>query len=452
MSSDSAALERYKVAEERLHEATAAAADGRTALLAAEEKMAGLWRRGGIGRITLQPLIEIESAQRALEEAKAAVWEASDRERQCEVEAREAWVWAVTKHPEHFKAKVASLANIRPELVQDPMAPPDATATTPASMPAHASPQPPRTTVALLFPGQGSQFVGMMGGLKDLPEVIELVRTARSVLGFDPLEVCLNGPEESLEETSVCQPCMFLAGMAGLAKLRKSRPEAVERPGAVAGRSLGEYTALCAAGVFTFREGIELVRIRGSAMAEAAKTRPQAMLSVFGIEKAELEQLCREQAKGQEVCQIANNLFPRGFSCGGTKAAILELKQACDKAGAMQSKLLKTAGGFHTELMRPAQEKLQMALEELAPRMKPPTCDIYINVTGKKIEAGTPASEFLPLLTKQLCSSVLWESSVRLMIEDGLTEFYEVGPMKQLKAMMKRIDLNMWQKTQNVEV
>jgi len=292
----------------------------------------------------------------------------------------------------------------------------------------------------------------MIGALKDYPEVREMVHSAEAILGWDPLEVCLKGPESRLEETSICQPCMFLAGMVGLVKLKEKHPDVVERPGCVAGLSLGEYTALCAAGVFTFEEGMELVKVRGRAMAEAASSRPQTMLSVFGVDQETLEKLCKEQAMGDEVCQIANLLFPRGFSCAGTTNAIMRLKDEVEAAGAMQAKLLKTSGGFHTELMKPAQEKLQAALEKLTPQMKPPKCDIYMNVTGKKVKAGTPPSDFVPLLAKQLCSSVLWEASVRLMIEEGMTEFYEVGPMKQLKAMMKRIDMNMWSSTSNIEV
>merc|ERR550537_1588211 len=118
----------------------------------------------------------------------------------------------------------------------------------------------------------------------------------------------------------------------------------------------------------------------------------------------------------------------------------------------MQARLLKTLGAFHTDMMKPAQMKLEEALNKLLPKMTPPTCDVYMNVTGKKVKAGTPPGDFVPLLAKQLCSTVLWEPSVRLMIKDGLTEFYEVGPMKQLKAMMKRIDANMWNSTTNVEV
>merc|ERR1719188_2608057 len=176
------------------------------------------------------------------------------------------------------------------------------------------------------------------------------------------------------------------------------------------------------------------------------------MLSVAGLDQQTVEKLCAECEKGNDVCRIANILFPKGFSCSGTTPAINLLKEKVEKAGAMQAKLLKTSGAFHTSLMQPAQVKLNAALQELLPSMKPPTCDVYMNYTGKKIKAGTPPKDFIDNLSAQLCSPVLWEPSVRLMIKDGLSEFYEVGPMKQLKAMMKRIDANMWNSTMNIEV
>jgi len=310
----------------------------------------------------------------------------------------------------------------------------------------------PPTTVALLFPGQGSQYVKMLSGLKENAAVIQLVAKARSVLGYNLLEVCLGGPEDRLGETSICQPAMFLAGMAGVEKLRQQHPEAVENPGAVAGLSLGEYTALCTAGVFTFEEGMELVRVRGAAMAEAAKARPQAMLSVAGLEKDVLQRLCEAQATGGEVCQIANCLFPKGFACAGTADAICRLEVAAKEAGCMQARMLKTSGAFHTPLMQPAQVKLEAALQRLAPHMRPPRCDVYMNVTGGVLRAGTPPAELIPLLAQQLCSPVLWDTSMRAMIDAGLTDFYEVGPMKQLKAMMKRIDASAWSATSCIEV
>eukprot|EP00746_Dinoflagellata_sp_MGD_P074829 gnl/MRDRNA2_/MRDRNA2_30175_c0_seq1.p1 gnl/MRDRNA2_/MRDRNA2_30175_c0~~gnl/MRDRNA2_/MRDRNA2_30175_c0_seq1.p1 ORF type:complete len:536 (-),score=168.64 gnl/MRDRNA2_/MRDRNA2_30175_c0_seq1:44-1651(-) len=312
----------------------------------------------------------------------------------------------------------------------------------------------PKTTIGLMFPGQGSQYVKMLAGVKDIPAVKEMLSKAQEILGWDLEELCLKGPETKLEDTKFCQPCMYVAGLAGLEKLRQDRPEAVEGPGCVAGLSLGEYTALAAAGVLTFEDGLKLVKLRGEAMAEAAAASPQAMLSVAGLEQPKLEQICKEasSAQGNGVCQIANALFPKGFSCAGTKAAIEDLKGRAEKAGALQARLLKTSGGFHTSLMAPAQKKLEAALQETLPRMKPSACDVYVNVTGEKIPAGTAPDKFAKMLTQQLTQSVLWEPSVKNMIKGGMTEFYEVGPMKQLKAMMKRIDPAMWNNTVNVDV
>jgi [acyl-carrier-protein] S-malonyltransferase len=306
--------------------------------------------------------------------------------------------------------------------------------------------------IGLLFPGQGSQYVNMMKTVKDLPAVVEMLTKAKAILGFDVMELCLNGPESKLEETKYCQPCMFIAGLAGVEKLKGEREEAVTRAQVLAGLSLGEYTALCTAGVFTFEDGLKLVKIRGEAMQEAANASKQAMLSVAGIDKPKLVELCAEARSGSEVCQIANELFPRGFSCAGNEAAILKLKELADKAGALQAKVLKTSGGFHTSLMAPAAEKLSKALDELLPNMKPPKTTVYMNCTAAPVKAGTSPKEIVKLMKAQLTSPVLWEPSVRAMIKEGVSEFYEVGPMKQIKAMMKRIDSKVWNSTTNVEI
>eukprot|EP00746_Dinoflagellata_sp_MGD_P144495 gnl/MRDRNA2_/MRDRNA2_77223_c0_seq1.p1 gnl/MRDRNA2_/MRDRNA2_77223_c0~~gnl/MRDRNA2_/MRDRNA2_77223_c0_seq1.p1 ORF type:complete len:541 (-),score=139.88 gnl/MRDRNA2_/MRDRNA2_77223_c0_seq1:72-1694(-) len=317
-----------------------------------------------------------------------------------------------------------------------------------------APPSAPKTNVGLLFPGQGSQYVKMMTGVKDIPAVKEMLDKAKEILGWDVAELCLKGPESKLEDTKYCQPCMYIAGLAGLEKLRGDRPDAVAGPGAVAGLSLGEYTALTVAGVFTFEDGLKLVKLRGEAMADAAANSAQAMLSVAGLDEPKVKQLCKESAATESggTCQIANVLFPKGFSCAGSKAAVEDLKTRAEKAGALQARILKTSGAFHTALMAPAQKKLEAALQEALPRMKPASCDVYINVTGRCMPAGTPPEEFAKQLSAQLTGAVLWDPSVKAMIAAGLGEFYEVGPMKQLKAMMKRIDPEMWNKTQNVEV
>jgi len=309
--------------------------------------------------------------------------------------------------------------------------------------------------VALLFPGQGSQYVGMLKEIKDIPAVKDMLAKARGILDYDLLEMCLNGPDTKLEETRFCQPAMFVAGLAGIEKLRVDREEAATRFQATAGLSLGEYTALCAAGVFTFEDGLKLVQLRGQAMQEAALMSKQAMLSVAGLDKPKLNDFCKEAAKeegGKAVCQIANELFPKGYSCAGTEKAINILKSKAEAGGALQCRILKTSGGFHTSLMSPASDKLAKALDETLPKMSPPKHTIYMNTTAQPLKPGTDPKIIVELLKKQMVSPVLWEPSVRAMLKDGVKEYYEVGPMKQIKAMMKRIDPKAWNATTALEV
>jgi len=312
----------------------------------------------------------------------------------------------------------------------------------------------PSLPVCLMFPGQGSQYVKMMSGVKSLPAVADMCAKAEKILGYDLLDLCLKGPESKLEKTQYCQPAMYVAGLAGVEKLKAENPEHYDRCRAVAGLSLGEYTAMCVAGVFDFETGLKLVKLRGEAMEEAANASQQSMVSVAGLDEATLSKLCEESKSGpDDVCQIANFLFPNGFSCAGHTKCVEKLLEVAQKTpGCLQSKLLKTSGGFHTALMKPAQEKLIAALKEAEATMKPPRCDIYMNTSGKKVTPATPISEITDLMGKQLTSCVMWEPSVKEMIKDGITTFYECGPMKQLKAMMKRIDADSFSRTTTVDV
>lgn len=344
---------------------------------------------------------------------------------------------------------IAANAKLAPGETEDPQPAPKAAKATPA-----AAPQRKATTIALMFPGQGSQYVKMMSEASKIPAVADMLKKANDILGYDLLELCMNGPEDKLEQTNYCQPSMYVAGLAGLEMLRSKKVEAVEAPGAIAGLSLGEYTALTAAGVFSFEDGLKLVKLRGEAMHEAAQQCPQLMLSVAGLERDKLEALCKEAAASEKggVCQLANSLFPKGYACAGTKASVEKLKDLAEKAGAMQARMLKTGGAFHTSLMEPAQKKLEVALKETLPRMNSPKHIVYMNVTAEALQPGSDPKIITDLLARQLTSPVLWESSVRGMIKAGLNEFYEVGPMKQLTAMMKRIDPNMWKNTKPGEV
>eukprot|EP00930_Biecheleria_cincta_P022429 TRINITY_DN1636_c0_g1_i1.p1 TRINITY_DN1636_c0_g1~~TRINITY_DN1636_c0_g1_i1.p1 ORF type:complete len:561 (-),score=137.62 TRINITY_DN1636_c0_g1_i1:60-1742(-) len=315
----------------------------------------------------------------------------------------------------------------------------------------------PPLPVAMMFPGQGSQYVGMLKNLMDIPAVEKMLSSAQAVLGWDLKDLCLNGPEAKLAETKYCQPVMFVAGMAGVELMKQTRREMVERVQAVAGLSLGEYTAICAAGVLDFEDCLKLVKLRAEAMQKATDLRPQSMASVAGLDRNTLERLCREAKEADQsvespVCQIANVLFPAGFTCGGTKSTVDKLCELATKARALQARPIKTGGGFHTSLMAPAEDELSKALDEALPKMKPPRCAVYFNITGKKVAPGTNPKEFIDLMKKQLTSEVLWEQTIKQMVFDQVKDFFEVGPLKQLKSMIKRIDQDAFKRTENISV
>jgi len=314
----------------------------------------------------------------------------------------------------------------------------------------------PPNPVALLFPGQGSQYLGMLKDDCNRPTIKEYLDRATEILGWDPKDLCLNGPEDKLSETRYCQPIMFIAGMAALEKLRDSKADYVDNPMAVAGLSLGEYTAICAAGVLDFEDCLRLVKARAEAMQKATDLTPQAMCSIAGLDRAKVDMLCEQAKKADDSpdaeCKVANFLFPSGFTCGGSKVCIDKLTKIATEAKALQARIIKTGGAFHTKYMSPAQVELSSVLDEMLPKMKAPRCAIYFNITGKRIAAGTDPEKFIDLMKQQLVSEVLWCPTIQAMVMDGIKEFFELGPMKQLKAMIKRIDLDSFKKTENVAV
>jgi [acyl-carrier-protein] S-malonyltransferase len=326
----------------------------------------------------------------------------------------------------------------------------------PVSKVAKVEKKKPPVAAALLFPGQGSQYPGMLKDVLEIPAVKEMLEKAKGILGWDPKEIALQGPEEKLSETQYCQPIMFIAGLAALEKLKLEKPDVYERPQATGGLSLGEYTAITAAGVLSFEDGLSLVKIRGEAMQRAADLVPQAMCSVAGLDRAKVDRLCEEAKTMDKVsnpeCRVANFLFPSGFTCAGTKGAIDELCKLAMSQKALQARVIKAGGAFHTKLMQPAQDELNKAIDDLVERMNPPKCAIYFNVTGKRVPAGADPATFVEFMKMQLTSEVLWEPTVKAMIMDGVKDFFEVGPLKQIKAMIKRIDADAFKRTENISV
>lgn len=288
---------------------------------------------------------------------------------------------------------------------------------------------------AFLFPGQGAQSVGMAGALCDeVPAARALFDRAADLLGFDLLKLCVEGPAEQLDATVNSQPALYVASLAALEKLKRDDPATVAACVATAGLSLGEYTALCFAEALSFEDGLKVVAERGAAMQDAAEAVPSGMVSVLGLEVPQVEELC-EKCRGGEILQVANLLCPGNTVVSGTTAACERIAEAAEKAGAMKVIPLAVAGAFHTPLMQPAVERLSAVLDEV--ELVTPRVPVVSNVDAR---AHNDPAEIRSLLVKQVVSPVLWEKSLRQMIDGGVDSFYEIGPGRVLRGLLKRID------------
>ncbi|GIW89892.1 MAG: malonyl CoA-acyl carrier protein transacylase [Pirellulaceae bacterium] len=290
--------------------------------------------------------------------------------------------------------------------------------------------------VGFLFPGQGAQFVGMGRVLvESLPQARQLFDQAREILGYDLAQLCLEGPSDKLDSTVHSQPALFVTSLAALEFLRVNRPDYVAACGAVAGLSLGEFTALTVAGVMDFATGLRIVQRRGEAMQRAADMRPSGMVSVLGLPAEQVEQLCQEVVQPGEVLRVANYLCPGNTVVSGDRAACQRLAEAAVAKGAMRTVPLAVAGAFHTELMAPAMEGLRQVLESA--ELRPARIPVYANVDAQPHQ---DPEEIRQLLIRQLVSPVRWEASMRRMLADGIEAFHEIGPGRVLSGLLKRID------------
>jgi [acyl-carrier-protein] S-malonyltransferase len=289
--------------------------------------------------------------------------------------------------------------------------------------------------VAFLFPGQGAQAVGMGRALADsLPAANRLFARAGEILGYDLARLCFDGPAAELDTTIHSQPALFVASLAALESLRHQSPQALAECQAAAGLSLGEYTALVFVGALDFEAGLKLVQERGRAMQQAADASPSGMVSVLGLEREQVEVLCR-QAAGGELLQIANYLCPGNLVVSGTKAACDRAVALAPQAGAMKAVPLAVAGAFHTAIMQPAVGPLTKALAGV--QFNRPRLPVIFNVDARPNESP---DEIRRLLIEQLVSPVRWEDSVRYLLAQGFDRFYEVGPGRVLKGILRRID------------
>ena len=283
---------------------------------------------------------------------------------------------------------------------------------------------------AYVFPGQGAQFVGMGKTQYDEnPQVHQLMEQANEILGFRITDLMFNGTDEDLRQTSVTQPAIFIHSVA-LAQALGSEFQ----PDMVAGHSLGEFSALVAAGALSFEDGLRLVSARAQAMQEACEINPSTMAAVLGLPDEKVEEIC---AKIPGIVACANYNCPGQLVISGTNEAVELACKELKEAGARRALKLNVGGGFHSPCMEPARQKLAQAIENT--KFSQPRCPVYQNVDALP---HIDPEEIKANLVAQLTAPVRWTRTIENMIADGATEFIELGPGKVLQGLVAKINPN----------
>lgn len=292
---------------------------------------------------------------------------------------------------------------------------------------------------AFLFPGQGAQSVGMCKELaEECPAAKELFDKASGILGYDLLDRCVNGPKELLDTTAVSQPAIFVASMAAVEKLKQDQgADATEEATVAMGLSLGEYSALCFAGVLDFEDGVKITKARGEAMQAAADAVESGMVSVIGLDSEKTAELCKKaSADSGKSVQIANYLCKGNYTVSGDKEACAKLAEiAKPEFKARMAVPLAVAGAFHTDFMAPAVDKLKEALA--AADFKRPRIPVVSNVDA---QPHSDPEEIKDILAKQVTAPVMWEQQMQAMVASGFEKGFELGPGKVIAGILKRID------------
>lgn len=282
---------------------------------------------------------------------------------------------------------------------------------------------------AYVFPGQGAQYPGMGKDLYDSnPEVKDLFEKADDILGFKISDIMFNGTDEDLKQTNITQPAIFIHSIATIVNNKNNI-----KPDMVAGHSLGEFSALVAAGVFSFEDGLKLVKERAEAMQEACKVQPSTMAAVMGLDNATVEEVCASITN--EVVVPANYNMPGQLVISGSIAGIEKACELLKERGAKRALVLQVGGAFHSPLMEPARVRLEKAINNTT--FSTPICPIYQNATALP---NTEPEKIKANLIAQLTAPVKWAQTVENMITDGAVSFSEAGPGNVLQGLVKKIN------------
>eukprot|EP01038_Epipyxis_sp_PR26KG_P004741 gene4741-6652_t len=290
--------------------------------------------------------------------------------------------------------------------------------------------------VGFMFPGQGAQAVGMAGALcNEHPEAKSLFDKASTILGYDLLSKCVNGPKEELDSTVVAQTAIFVSSMAALEKLKKDDPAAIDSATVAMGLSLGEYSALCFAGAFSFEDGVKLTKARGEAMQAAADSSKSGMVAIVGLDIATVEKICTEAStKSGKPIVIANYLVDGNYAISGAKEACEAAVEIAPGFGARMAVPLAVAGAFHTSYMESAVARLQKVLAEV--EIKTPRIPVISNVDAKP---HYDPNEIKEILAKQVTNPVQWETIITAMVKNpDFQKAYEIGPGTVCRGIVKR--------------
>ena len=287
---------------------------------------------------------------------------------------------------------------------------------------------------AFLFAGQGSQYVGMGKDIySQTSEAREVYNRANEILDFDLSGICFNGKQEELNKTSICQPAILVTSIAIL-RAFKARSNGDVSCHAAAGLSLGEYTALVFTNSISFEDALQLVYKRGQFMQEACDKEKGAMASIIGLEESRVEEICKEAEQYGEIC-AANYNSPEQIVISGKEEAVKRAMAIAKEKGARAVIPLKVSGAFHSTLMSPASSKLAKEIEKI--NVSKAEIPVMTNTNAKYI---SEPDDIKSSLIKQLDNPVKWSHSIRNLIDDGIEEFYEIGPGKVLKSLLKKID------------